>query len=81
MHRSSQVLVTAIVTMAAVAAASVHTDQSQTPQQAGAVRGWAGTAPSAEPPLEPKPPSTVKEGEVWTPPLPTMESVTPPPGG
>ncbi len=80
MHRSSQVLVTAIVTMTAVAATSVRTDESQTPQQAGAVQGWAGTAPSVEPPLEPKPPATVKEGEVWIPPLPTMESVTPPPG-
>ena len=80
MYRSSQILVTAIVTIAAVAATSVHTDESQTPQQASAVQGWAGTAPSAEPPLEPKPPATVKEGEVWIPPLPTMESVTPPPG-
>ena len=79
MHRSSQVLVTAIVTMTAVAATSVRTDESQTPQPAAAVQGWAGTAPSAEPPLEPKPPATVKEGEVWIPPLPTMESVTPPP--
>jgi len=80
MHRSSQVLVTAIVTMTAVAATSVRTDESQTPQQAGAVQGWAGTAPSAEPPLEPKPPATVKEGQVWIPPLPTMESVAPPAG-
>ena len=80
MYRSSQVLVTAIVTIAAAAAASVHTDESQTPQQASAVQGWAGTAPSAEPPLEPRPPATVKEGEVWIPPLPTMESVTPPAG-
>jgi hypothetical protein len=55
MYRSSQVLVAAIVTMAAAAATSVHTDESQTPQQASAVQGWAGTAPSAEPPLEPRP--------------------------
>ena len=80
MHCSSQVLLTAIVTIAAVAATSVHTDESQTPQQASAVQGWAGTAPSAEPPLEPKPPATVKEGETWILPLPTMESVAPPPG-
>ena len=71
MHRSSRILVTAIVTMAAVAAASVHTDESQTPQKGGAVQGWAGTAPSPEPPLDPKPPATVKEGEVWIPPLPS----------
>src|SRR4029453_9331652 len=72
--------VLAIVTMAAVAAASVHTGESQTPQKAGAVQGWAGTPPSPEAPLEPKPPASVKEGEVWIPPLPTIESVAPPAG-
>ena len=41
MHPASQVLVTAIVTIAAVAATSVRTDESQTPQQASAVQGWA----------------------------------------
>ena len=62
---------------------------SQAPQgQAGArargqsdgPAGWPGTAPSAEPPLIPKAPPTVKEGEVWIPPLPSMESVAPPAG-
>ena len=43
-------------------------------------QGWAGTAPSPEPPLEPKPAATVAEGAVWIPPLPTMESVAPPAG-
>jgi uncharacterized protein len=80
MPRSSRILVTAIATMAAFAAASVHTDESQSPQKSGTVQGWAGTPPSPEAPLEPKPPATVKEGEVWIPPLPTMESVGPPPG-
>ena len=36
--------------------------------------------PSAEPPLIPKAPPGVKEGETWVPPLPSMESVAPPPG-
>ena len=80
MHRSSRILVTAIVTMAAFAAASVHTDESQASQKTGAVQGWAGTPPSPDAPLDPKPPATVKEGDVWIPPLPTMESVAPPPG-
>ena len=80
MHRSSGILVTAFATMAAVGAASVHTGESQTPQKGGAVQGWAGTPPSPEAPLEPKPPASVKEGEVWIPPLPAMESVAPPAG-
>ena len=80
MPRSSRILVTAIVTMAAFAAASVHTDESQPPPKGGAVQGWAGTPPSPDPPLEPKPPASVKEGEVWIPPLPAMESVAPPSG-
>ena len=44
------------------------------------VQGWAGTSPSAEPPLEPKAPPGVKEGGIWIPPMPSMESVTPPAG-
>ncbi|MBA2356129.1 MAG: amidohydrolase family protein, partial [Acidobacteria bacterium] len=43
-------------------------------------QGWAGTAPSADPPLEPKPPATVKEGDTWIPDLPSMETVAPPAG-
>ena len=43
-------------------------------------RGRTGTPPSPEAPLEPRAPPTVKEGEVWIPPLPTMESVAPPAG-
>jgi predicted TIM-barrel fold metal-dependent hydrolase len=43
-------------------------------------QGWAGTPPSAEPPLEPKAPANVKEREVWIPPLPSMDAVAPPKG-
>ena len=43
-------------------------------------QGWAGTAPSPDAPLEPRAPATVKEGEVWIPPLPPMEAVAPPSG-
>ncbi len=43
-------------------------------------QGWAGTAPSPEPPLEPKAPASVKEREVWIPPLPSMAAVAPPAG-
>ena len=43
-------------------------------------QGWAGTPPAADAPLEPRAPSTVKEGETWIPPLPAMEAVAPPAG-
>ena len=43
-------------------------------------RGWAGTPPSPEPPLEPKAPANVKDREVWIPPLPSMDAVAPPKG-
>jgi predicted TIM-barrel fold metal-dependent hydrolase len=81
--------------VAAVAAISFHSDDShayqslqapqrsepaQPPGQRGAPQGWAGTPPSPDAPLEPKAPATVKEGEVWVPPLPTIESVAPPAG-
>jgi predicted TIM-barrel fold metal-dependent hydrolase len=42
--------------------------------------GWAGAPPSPEPPLEPKTPPSVKERQVWIPPLPPMEAVAPPKG-
>ncbi len=45
-----------------------------------AAQGWAGKPPSSDAPLEPRAPAGVKEGEVWIPPLPTMESVAPPAG-
>jgi uncharacterized protein len=40
----------------------------------------SGQAPKYEVPVEPKAPPHVKEGEVWVPPLPSMESVQPPAG-
>ena len=57
-------------------------DRSGTPAQGrGQGRGEGrGSGPGIEPPLEPKAPPTVKEGEVWVPPMPTMESVAPPAG-
>src|SRR5918995_7344363 len=77
MRRSSPILLLVTAATAALAAVSFHTGDShafQSPQ------GWTGTPPSPEPPLEPRAPATVKEGEVWIPPLPTMESVAPPAG-
>jgi predicted TIM-barrel fold metal-dependent hydrolase len=46
----------------------------------GSPQGWTGTAPSPEAPLEPKAPASVKEGEIWIPPMPSMASVAPPAG-
>jgi predicted TIM-barrel fold metal-dependent hydrolase len=40
----------------------------------------SGQTPSYEIPLDPKPPAGMKEGEVWVPPMPPMESIAPPPG-
>jgi uncharacterized protein len=78
---------------AAVAAASCRaadsqpSDPSKTQAKAGGPgaastgpRGWAGTPPSPEPPLEPKAPPNVREGEVWIPELPSMQDVEPPDG-
>jgi predicted TIM-barrel fold metal-dependent hydrolase len=39
-----------------------------------------GQRPIFDVPVEPKAPPSVKEGEVWLPPMPSMESVAPPPG-
>ncbi|MDQ3211239.1 MAG: amidohydrolase [Acidobacteriota bacterium] len=92
MRRSSLILLLAV---AALAMPSLHNDDSQafqssTSQQGSAgarsgedgagPQGWVGTPPSPDPPLEPRAPATIKEGEVWIPPLPTMESVAPPSG-
>ncbi|MGH9159259.1 MAG: amidohydrolase family protein [Vicinamibacteraceae bacterium] len=43
-------------------------------------KGWSGTAPSSDAPLEPRAPATVADGDVWIPPMPAMESVAPPKG-
>src|SRR5918993_3218291 len=67
----------------AAAPASARTTQpAQTPPQPANDRpqGWAGTPPSAEPPLEPKPAAGVREGQVYIPELPTMAQVAPPEG-
>ena len=73
MGRRSLILLTVVATMAAMAALAAR-------GQSGGPQGWAGTPPSPAPPLEPRVPATVKEGEVWIPPLPKMESVAPPAG-
>ncbi len=92
MRCSSLILLLAV---AALATPSLHNDdpqafQSSTSQQGSAgarsgedgagPQGWAGTPPSPEPPLEPSAPATIKEGEVWIPPLPMMDAVAPPSG-
>ena len=53
--------------------------ESQTP---GRGRGGrrAPDGPRPEIPTEPKAPPSVKEGQVWIPPMPAMESVAPAPG-
>jgi uncharacterized protein len=73
MGRRSPILLLVVATTAALAALAAR-------GQSGGPQGWAGTPPSPAPPLEPRAPATVKEGEVWIPPLPTMESVAPPAG-
>jgi hypothetical protein len=95
MRRSSPIAVIVVLAMAAVAAVSFESHESQASESiqaaqpaeraqprgaGGGPQGWAGTAPSPEAPLEPKAPATVKEGAVWIPPLPTMDSVAPPAG-
>jgi predicted TIM-barrel fold metal-dependent hydrolase len=49
--------------------------------QGGRGRGRAGgNGPAVEIPVEPKAPPSVKEGETWVPPLPSMDAVKPPAG-
>ena len=84
-----------LLPLAAAVAVSFHSDGSEAHQslrapqrsdraqprgERGGPQGWAGTPPGAEAPLEPNAPPTVRGGEVWVPPLPTMESVAPPAG-
>ena len=91
MPRWSTFALPVVAAFAAAACSTPATPPADTskkgPQQQGAAQpgsngpqGWAGTAPSAEPPLEPAPPAGVKEGEVWIPELPTMAEVAPPEG-
>ena len=88
MHRFSSL---AVLIVAGVVAWSQAIETQSTPSaqgqrggrgrgQADGPKGWTGTVPSAEPPLVPKAPPGVKEGETWVPPLPSMESVAPPSG-
>jgi predicted TIM-barrel fold metal-dependent hydrolase len=96
MRRPSSTVLPVIALIAAFAAASLspQPEASQSPTSRDAQRsraaqqrgndegpqGWAGTPPSTEPPLDPKAPAGVKEGEVWIPPLPSMDAVAPPKG-
>jgi predicted TIM-barrel fold metal-dependent hydrolase len=71
----------AIVLLACVVAFAAWDRNGTSAQGRGQGRGEGrGSGPRIEPPLEPKAPPTVKEGEVWVPPMPTMESVAPPAG-
>ena len=77
MRRWSSILLLVIVASVAFA---VSFQASQSRGGGGTPQGWTGTPPSPEPPLEPRAPTTVKEGETWVPPLPAMELVAPPAG-
>jgi predicted TIM-barrel fold metal-dependent hydrolase len=69
-----------ILVIVASAALAVSFQASQSRGGGGSPQGWTGTPPSPEAPLEPRAPTTVKEGETWVPPLPAMELVAPPAG-
>ena len=79
MRRWSPFVLPVVIT-ATLAAVAFRAHGSQASQGSQAPQGWAGTPPSAAPPLEPNAPASVKEGAVWVPPLPTMEEVAPPQG-
>ena len=72
--------------LAGVLATASFMDSSQARTPAGGrpategPKGWRGTPPSPEPPVEPRAPASVREREIWIPPLPSMESVAPPAG-
>jgi predicted TIM-barrel fold metal-dependent hydrolase len=90
MRRLSPMLLVLVGMIAGISfhmAVSQASQSFQSPERAGrgqsrgdGPQGWAGTAPSVEAPLEPRAPSTVKERQIWIPPLPSMESVAPPAG-
>jgi predicted TIM-barrel fold metal-dependent hydrolase len=67
------------VQTAAPPAAGASLEEGQ--PQGGRGRGRAGgNGPAVEIPVEPKAPPSVKEGETWVPPLPSMDAVKPPAG-
>ena len=82
MRRSISTSLLLLVTLAAASQIDVPRAQGPTGNRAGAAapKGWGGTAPSSEPPVEPRAPASIKDREVWIPPLPSMESVAPPAG-
>ncbi len=56
----------------------VPAERSQAFEQEAVARGQG--EPARRMPVVPRAPDTVEEGEIWIPPLPTMEQVAPPPG-
>jgi len=66
---------TSLIVVAAGAALTVSSLPGSLLAQAPASQGRAKAAPNV--PIEPKPPSSVKEGGTWVPPLPTMDEVAP----
>jgi predicted TIM-barrel fold metal-dependent hydrolase len=71
---------TMFVLVAALATASVPIESQTQGQGRGRGGRRAPDGPRPEMPTEPKAPAGVKEGEIYIPPMPSMESVAPPPG-
>lgn len=77
--RSSSCLVlAAAVAIGSTAAVLLSDSPASLPAQVPAAKGSGRAAPAIV--VEPRAPSTVKEGGTWIPPLTTMEEVAPPPG-
>ena len=71
------------IVAAGLAVAWVQAGGSQAPERepaAPATQRRGAGEPSPEMPIVPEAPDTLAEGEVWIPPLPSMEEVAPPPG-
>ena len=76
----------ALVLLAAASLVATTADLGSSEQSPRTAQTREGGRGRGEPrtrvdvPVEPKAPPSVKEGEVWLPPMPSMESVAPPPG-
>jgi predicted TIM-barrel fold metal-dependent hydrolase len=77
-RRSSCLVLAAAVAVGGAAAALVSPTSVALLAQAPAAQGRTKAAPQVI--VEPRAPSSVKEGGTWVPPLPTMEDVAPPSG-
>jgi uncharacterized protein len=82
MHRRSAILLPLVAAaLVGVAGCQQTTTMDASTAQPAAKQAAKGPAlDRAEIPVEPTPPPSVKEGEVWIPPLPTFEQVAPPAG-